>query len=104
MNFSVPSDNTLTLKGEKKFEKEAKERFIATTGTITWLTAFSPKGMAGEIDFIFQDKTSIFDLTEANYEELLEGLQGAIRGFSPGRHASRGGEGNLAPGCGGEDQ
>ena len=56
------------------FEKEAKERFIANTGIITWLTAFSPKGMAGEIDFIFQDKTSIFDLTEANYEELLEGL------------------------------
>ena len=25
-------------------------------------------------DFIFQDKTSIFDLTEANYEELLESL------------------------------
>jgi galactose-1-phosphate uridylyltransferase len=56
------------------FEKEAKERFIATTGSITWLTAFAPKGMAGEIDFIFQDKTSIFDLTEANYEELLAGL------------------------------
>ena len=56
------------------FEKEAKERFIATTGSITWLTAFAPKGMGGEIDFIFQDKTSIFDLTEANYEELLAGL------------------------------
>ena len=56
------------------FEKDAKERFIAKTGTINWLTAFSPKGMAGEIDFIFADKTSIFDLTEANFEELLAGL------------------------------
>lgn len=55
-------------------EKEAKERFIASTGSICWLASFSPKGMAGEIDFIFQEKTSFFDLTEANFEELLAGL------------------------------
>jgi UDPglucose--hexose-1-phosphate uridylyltransferase len=55
-------------------EKEANERFIASTGSITWLTSFAPKGMAGEIDFIFQEKTSFFDLTEANFEELLSGL------------------------------
>ena len=30
--------------------------------------------MAGEIDFIFQEKTSFFDLTEANFTELLAGL------------------------------
>ncbi len=55
-------------------EKDAKERFIASTGTICWLTSFAPKGMAGEIDFIFQEKTSFFDLTEANFTELLAGL------------------------------
>ena len=55
-------------------EKEAKERFIASTGSIAWFTSFAPKGMAGEIAFIFQEKTSFFDLTEANLEELLIGL------------------------------
>jgi len=55
-------------------EKEAQERFIASTGSISWLVSFAPKGMAGEIDFIFQEKTSFFELTEANFEELLEGL------------------------------
>ena len=55
-------------------EKNAKERFIASTGTISWLASFAPKGMAGEIDFIFKDKTSFFDLTEANFNELLTGL------------------------------
>ena len=55
-------------------EQESGERFIATTGAISWLTAFSPKGMAGEIDFYFKEKTSFFDLTEANFEEMLMGL------------------------------
>lgn len=55
-------------------EREAKERFIGSTGCISWLVSFAPKGMAGEIDFIFQEKTSFFDLTEANFDELLAGL------------------------------
>jgi len=55
-------------------EQEAGERFIATTGAISWLTAFSPKGMAGEIDFYFKEKTCFFDLTQANFDELLSGL------------------------------
>jgi galactose-1-phosphate uridylyltransferase len=60
-------------------EKEAKERFIASTGSISWLTSFAPKGMAGEIDFVFQEKSSFFDLTEANIEELLNGLSTIFR-------------------------
>lgn len=55
-------------------EKEAKERFIASTGSISWLTSFAPKSMGGEIDFIFQEKSSFFELTEANFDELLTGL------------------------------
>lgn len=55
-------------------EKEAKERFIASTGSISWLTSFAPKSMGGEIDFIFQEKSSFFELTEANIAELLSGL------------------------------
>jgi len=55
-------------------EKDAKERFITNTGAISWLTSFAPKGMAGEIDFYFHEKTSFFDLTEANIDELLAGL------------------------------
>lgn len=55
-------------------EKDAKERFITNTGAISWLTSFAPKSMAGEIDFYFHEKTSFFDLTEANIDELLAGL------------------------------
>ncbi len=73
-NFAAVNDGNNLWDSLIVCEKEADERFIASTGAISWLTAFAPKGMAGEIDFIFSDKTSIFDLTEANYEELLEGL------------------------------
>lgn len=55
-------------------EEETAERFIASTGSIVWLAAFSPKGMAGEIDFYFKEKTSFFELTEGNFNELLRGL------------------------------
>lgn len=55
-------------------EREAGERFIASTGSISWLVSFAPKGMAGEIDFIFKEKTSFFELTEANFDELVNGL------------------------------
>jgi UDPglucose--hexose-1-phosphate uridylyltransferase len=60
-------------------EREAKERFIASTGSISWLASFAPKGMAGEIDFIFHEKTSYFELTEANFEELQNGLSKIFR-------------------------
>jgi UDPglucose--hexose-1-phosphate uridylyltransferase len=55
-------------------EREAGERFIADTGTVCWLAAFSPRGMAGEIDFIVKEKTSFFELSAADVEELLGGL------------------------------
>jgi len=55
-------------------EKKADKRFIAQTGVVCWLTSFAPKGMAGEIDFIFREKTSLFDLTESNFNEFLAGL------------------------------
>jgi UDPglucose--hexose-1-phosphate uridylyltransferase len=56
------------------YEKEAGERFIADTGAVRWLVAFSPRGMAGEIDFIVKEKASFFDLTEEDFNELLAGL------------------------------
>jgi galactose-1-phosphate uridylyltransferase len=73
-NYAVTSSDGNLWRDLVDSEKEAGERFIADTGTICWLAAFSPKGMAGEIDFIVKEKTSLFDLTEADFEELLSGL------------------------------
>jgi len=38
------------------WKKTAKERFIAATGVISWLTSFAPKGMAGGNRFYFPEK------------------------------------------------
>jgi galactose-1-phosphate uridylyltransferase len=74
LNYAAASEGGNLWRNLLVWEKEAKERFIANTGAISWLTSFAPKGMAGEIDFIFHEKTSFFDLTEANVDELLAGL------------------------------
>jgi UDPglucose--hexose-1-phosphate uridylyltransferase len=73
-NYMAESDGGNLWRNLLVMEKEAGERFIASTGVIAWLAAFSPKGMAGEIDFYFKEKTSFFDLTETNFEEMLQGL------------------------------
>lgn len=56
------------------FERERGERFIASTGCIDWIAAFSPKGMAGEVSFCFPDRHSVFDLSEADVAALADGL------------------------------
>jgi UDPglucose--hexose-1-phosphate uridylyltransferase len=77
-NYAVASSGNL-WRNLILLEKEANERFITSTGAISWLTSFAPKGMAGEIDFIFHEKSSFFELTEANFEELQNGLAKIFR-------------------------
>jgi galactose-1-phosphate uridylyltransferase len=62
------------------YEKEKGERYIASTGSITWLVSFAPRGMLGEIWFIFDGKKSIGHLNEASLLEMLSGL-GRIFGY-----------------------
>ncbi|MBN1364905.1 MAG: hypothetical protein JW976_08895 [Syntrophaceae bacterium] len=73
-NYAAASNGDNLWKNLIAMEKKANKRFIVNTGNICWLTSFAPKGMAGEIDFIFPDKTSFFDLTESNFYEFLTGL------------------------------
>lgn len=71
-----------------RFEQEAGERFIADTGSICWLAPFSPKGMAGEIDFIFKGVSSIFDITESSLDELMAGLSKVFNYLSDNNYIS----------------
>ncbi len=56
------------------FEKTEGERFIGTTVDIEWMTSFAPKGMAGEVTFIMNEKSSIFSLSKDDFLELTAGL------------------------------
>ncbi|MBN1613856.1 MAG: hypothetical protein JW950_05260 [Deltaproteobacteria bacterium] len=55
-------------------EKGEEERYIAATGATHWLVSFAPRGMAGEIAFFLAGKSSIFELTEADFLEILGGF------------------------------
>jgi UDPglucose--hexose-1-phosphate uridylyltransferase len=56
------------------WEKDAGERFVASTGQLDWTVSFAPKGMAGEIDFYLPRRQSIFALTDGDICEFLDGL------------------------------
>lgn len=56
------------------WEREVGQRYIASTGSVEWLVAFAPKGMAGEVDFYLPGRLSIFSLPEEELDELLAGL------------------------------
>ena len=73
-NYAANSNGDNLWNNLIALEKKSNKRFIADTGVVCWLTSFAPKGMAGEIDFIFREKTSFFDLTELNFKEFLTGL------------------------------
>ena len=55
-------------------EKEAGERYVASTGNLEWIVSFAPKGMAGEIDFYLPGRQSIFEMTDGDLTEMLQGL------------------------------
>ncbi len=63
------------------YEKKTDQRFIANTGNIEWTVSFAPRGMAGEIGFFFTARRSIFDLTDDDYRELMQGLVALFRYF-----------------------
>ncbi|MBN1662903.1 MAG: hypothetical protein JW943_04810 [Deltaproteobacteria bacterium] len=56
------------------YEKEKDERYIGKTGAVEWMTCFAPRGMLGEIRFIFDGKTSIGSLNQDDIGDLLSGL------------------------------
>lgn len=57
-----------------KIEKELDERWIGEIGNVAWMHAYAPKS---HNDFIavFRDKTSIHDITEADWTDFATGLQ-----------------------------
>jgi UDPglucose--hexose-1-phosphate uridylyltransferase len=63
------------------YEKYIDERFIASTGNIEWIASFAPRGMAGEIWFVFNGKKSIFKLIDEDFHELLTGFSRLFRFF-----------------------
>ncbi|MBN2284075.1 MAG: hypothetical protein JXO48_09320 [Deltaproteobacteria bacterium] len=63
------------------YERKENERFIAERDNVVWLATFAPKGMAGEVSFIFNGKISLFDLHETDWTAFTGGLFTIFRYF-----------------------
>jgi len=55
-------------------EKKSNQRYIGTIGSVSFLSAFAPSGMLGEIIAVFEGKNSITDLSEGDLNDFSEGL------------------------------
>jgi galactose-1-phosphate uridylyltransferase len=63
------------------YELKQKERIIAGTRAIVWIASFAPKSMAGEVSFFYPGKSSILDLTDDDFRELLSGCSNVFNYF-----------------------
>jgi galactose-1-phosphate uridylyltransferase len=61
-------------------EEESKlgERFLGKTGSVSWITSFSPKGF---IDFmaIFEGAATVMDISESDWLDFSRGLSAAMK-------------------------
>ncbi|RJP22740.1 MAG: hypothetical protein C4520_07735 [Candidatus Abyssobacteria bacterium SURF_5] len=61
-------------------EEEARlgQRFLARTGSVSWLTSFSPKGFI-DIMAVFERAVSIMDITDSDWLDFSRGLSAAMK-------------------------
>lgn len=63
------------------YEKNERERFIASTGNVNWLTSFAPLGNK-EVNAVFSKCQNFLDLNSALIEEFAGGLKKILTGYS----------------------
>lgn len=57
-------------------------RFLGRIGEVTWLAAFAPAGVAGDVLGVFRDRTTMLELDEAARRDVATGLAAAIAGYA----------------------
>jgi len=55
-------------------EMKRGERYIGHYGDVHFVSAFSPRGILGEVDILFRDHMNIEELEEENWLHFFEGL------------------------------
>ncbi len=60
-------------------EERLKERYIGTTGRISWIASFVPKGMMHDVMAIFHKKDSFLDLSLQELSDFCQGLKRVLR-------------------------
>jgi galactose-1-phosphate uridylyltransferase len=64
-----------------KAEKASGERFLGSIGRTTWLTAYAPMGVAGDVLGVVDGVASTLDLTDEDLSDLSLGLTKAMAAY-----------------------
>lgn len=62
-------------------EEKQAERFLGRTGNTSWLLAYAPMGVAGDLVGVVGGRRSTLELTDADLLDLGKGLCRAIRAY-----------------------
>ena len=62
-------------------ERELRDRFIAQTGNVAWITSFSPQG-TNEVQGILVGKRNLLELDDSDLVDLSEGFSATLRGYA----------------------
>ncbi|MCP4687053.1 MAG: hypothetical protein GY859_03325 [Desulfobacterales bacterium] len=63
------------------FEESAGERRLGAIGRTTWLTAYAPMGVAGDVLAVVDGASSALDLTDEDLAHLADGLTRVMAGY-----------------------
>ena len=55
-------------------EKELDERYIGSTGSVSWLTSFAPRSRMLDVLALFPHRESLFDISESELRDFAIGL------------------------------
>ncbi len=64
-----------------RVEEEAGRRFLGRIGRISWMSAFAPMGVAGDVLAVVHDAPSTLDLTDGDLRDLARGLIRLMAGY-----------------------
>ncbi|MBW1777024.1 MAG: hypothetical protein JRI83_01430 [Deltaproteobacteria bacterium] len=64
-----------------EYEKKAGERFLGSIGRTSWMTAFAPMGVAGDVLAVVHDVSHTLDLTDNDLRHLARGLTRLMKAY-----------------------
>jgi galactose-1-phosphate uridylyltransferase len=62
-------------------ERSAGDRFLGDVGRTAWITAYAPMGVAGDVMAVVKDVRSTLELTDADLDDIAEGLYRLMRAY-----------------------
>ena len=57
-----------------ELEKDKDERYIGSTGSVSWLTSFAPRSRILDVTALFQYRKSLLDIPESELNDFATGL------------------------------